>query len=381
MYGLELFSSGSLFRTKRSAPTMNLIEIANHRFIHQHLADSKFTTAKELVSWMGALQAQDFQMSKMAVGLRVKNATEKSIESAMHAGEIIRMHLLRPTWHLVTAEDVTWMLALSATHIQSAMRARDRELELTTSVFNKSNAILENSLRDGNHLSRQELIIKLKDAGIAVDNNRASHLLMHAESEAIICSGKFIANQLSYAILSERVPLKKKFEQEEALAELANRYFTSHGPATLADFTWWSGLSVSKSRIGLEMVRKELEFIALDGKTYWFRGVSIPKIDSELVHLLPAYDEFIISYTDRNASLGKEINSKAVSTNGLFRPVLVQNGRVIGTWKRESLKEKIRITTHLFADTNQNLEQKISLALKHYAYFLNKQIEQGAFPV
>ena len=330
---------------------------------------------------MGALQAQDFQMSKMAVGLRVKNATEKSIESAMHAGEIIRMHLLRPTWHLVTAEDVTWMLALSATHIQSAMRARDRELELTTSVFNKSNAIFESSLRDGNHLSRQELIIKLKDAGITVDNNRASHLLMHAESEAIICSGKFIDNQLSYAILSERVPLKKKFEQEEALAELANRYFTSHGPATLADFTWWSGLSVSKSRIGLEMVRKELEFIALDGKTYWFRGVSIPKIDSELVHLLPAYDEFIISYTDRNASLGKEINSKAVSTNGLFRPVLVQNGRVIGTWKRESLKEKIRITTHLFADTNQNLEQKISLALKHYAYFLNKQIEQGAFPV
>ena len=354
---------------------MNLIDIANHRFFHQQLAESKFTAAKELVRWMGAIQAQDFQMSKMAVGLRVKNATEKSIESALHTGEIIRMHLLRPTWHLVSAEDVTWMLALSASHIQSAMRARDRELELTAAIFSKSNAILESSLRDGNHLSRQELIVKLKEAGIAVDNNRASHLLMHAESEGIICSGKLIANQLSYAILSERVPLKKKFGQDEALAELAKRYFTSHGPATLSDFSWWSGLSVSKSRIGLEMVSKDLETFTSEGKTYWFSGVSIPKMNTEVVHLLPAYDEFIISYTDRNASIRKEIHSKAVSSNGLFRPVLVQNGQVVGIWKREPKKEKIRITTHLFGEADQYLEQKIRKAIKSYTRFLDKQIE------
>ena len=354
---------------------MNLIDIANHRFIHQQLADSKFTTAKELVGWMGAIQAQDFHMSKMAVGIRVKDATEKSIESALHAGEIIRMHLLRPTWHLVSAEDVTWMLALSAAHIQTTMRARDRELELTATVFNKSNAILENSLRDGNHMSRQELIVKLKEAGIAVDNNRASHLLMHAESDGIICSGKFKANQLSYAILSERVPLTKKIEQDEALVELAKRYFMSHGPATLADFTWWSGLSVSKSRIGLEMARQDLESFTSEGKTIWFSKVSIPKIYTEVVHLVPAYDEFIISYTDRNASLGHEIHSKAVSSNGLFRPVLVQNGRVIGTWKRESKKEKIRVTTHLFSGQDHILKQSLLEALKPYARYLEKQIE------
>jgi len=354
---------------------VNSTDIANLRFSNQQLEGSKFTSAKELVGWMGALQSQDFPMSKWAVGMRLQDATERMIDSAFDEGTIIRMHLLRPTWHLVAAEDVCWMLALSRAHIQMAMRSRDKELELTNAVFSKSNAILESSLRDGNHLTRPELLVKLEDAGIATDKNRASHLLMHAESEGLICSGKSKANQYTYALLPERVPNTKKLLKEEALAELARRYFLSHGPATLRDFGWWSGLSASASRLGVEMVKNELATEILEGQQFWFSQSFVGvKREMASIYLLPSYDEFIISYSDRKASLTHEDHQRAVSSNGLFRPVMIRHGKVTGIWKRELSKDKIRLATYCFQPETDELLQGIDLAIKAYGRFMQRPV-------
>ena len=222
---------------------MNLSDILKFRLINQQISQSDFKTPGEIVGWMGTMQAQDFKMSKWAIGIRLPNSTEQETEAAFNGGKIIRIHLLRPTWHLVSSEDVHWMLELSAPRIRASMKARDMQLELTDAVFKKSNNLLERVLAGGNHLTREELIVELQHAGIDTGENRASHLFMRAETDGIICSGR-IKSGKTILYLAPRMGSKDRFVDQGRwrIARLAERYFTSHGPATLQDFVWWSGL-------------------------------------------------------------------------------------------------------------------------------------------
>jgi hypothetical protein len=353
---------------------MNLNEIALLRLANQQIAFSKLKTVKEAVSRMGAVQAQDFAMSKWAVGLRVPGSTEKSVESAIDSGEIIRTHVLRPTWHLISADDVYWMLELSAPQIKTAARSRDRELELTEEVFLHCNTLLEKWLRNGNFLPREELIQLLANAGFNNDNNRVSHILMRAEIDGIIGSGPTKSGKPTYALLAERVPVKKLLKRDEAAAELARRYFTSHGPATLPDFAWWSGLPVKECRQAIEENKSDFVAEMIDGETYWFHpAVSVPEIENEKIFLLPAYDEFIISYKNRAATLTFANHPKAVSSNGVFWPVIVHNGQVIGIWKRTIKAGKVALETEYFGSPDKTVQKKVEKEFEVYAAFLGKK--------
>ncbi len=354
---------------------MNLIEISNHRLRNQQIVESKFKTAQDIVGWMGAMQAQDFSMSKWGIGTRLPDSTEKIIESAINNGEIIRTHLLRPTWHFVSSDDIYWMLELSAPHIKACMKSRDKELGLTDTIFKKSNALIEKVLRDGHQLSREELLAEFIKAGIPVDNNRTSHLLMRAETEGIICSGKTKANKQTYALLSERAPKAKTLKRDEALALLATKYFTSHCPATIQDFVWWSGLSVNESKQALEMIKSNFISETIGNQTYWFtRSFSGHRMDKDLVYLLPAYDEFIISYKDRTASLPFVNHHKAVSNNGIFRPIIVLNGQVIGTWRRTIKKDKVLLDTEFFYIPDKAIKDRLINAFTLFGRYINKKI-------
>ena len=307
-------------------------DIANIRLINQQIAGTKFTSAKEIVAWMGAMQAQDYAMVKWAVGVRLPNSTEKMIEDALNKGEIIRTHVLRPTWHIVSADDLRWMLALTAPHIKAGMKSRQKQLGLTDTILAKSRKVIEKTLRDGNHSTREELIAVLNKAKINTDENRASHIFVAAELEGLICSGAEKNGKPTFSLLDEWVPATQPLGRDEALASLAKRYFTSHGPATLEDFNWWSGLSLGKSRRALEMVQHELSSEMVDEKTYWFADGGFKTKKSKF--LLPAFDEFIISYKDRSATLTFEDHKQAVSNNGMFHPTIVVNGETVGVWKR-----------------------------------------------
>lgn len=354
---------------------MNLIEISNHRLRNQQIVESKFKTAQDIVDWMGAMQAQDFNMSKWAIGARLPDSTEKLIESAIDKGEIIRTHILRPTWHFVSSDDIYWMLELSAPHIKACMKSRDKELGLTDTIFKKSNVLIEKALRDGHHLSREELLTEFIKSGIPVDNNRTSHLLMRAETEGIICSGKTKANKQTYALLSERAPKAKTLKRDEALAELAKKYFTSHCPATLQDFVWWSGLSVSDSKQALEMIKSNFISETIGNQTYWVtNSFSNSRIDRDLVCCLPAYDEFIISYKDRTASLSFEKHHKAVFNNGIFRPIIVLNGQVIGIWRRMIKKDKVLLDTEFFYVPDKTVKDRLINAFNLFGHYINKKI-------
>lgn len=353
---------------------INLNEIALLRLANQQIASPSFNSAAEITRWLGAVQAQDFPMSKWALGVRLPGSTDKTVESAIDRGEIIRTHVLRPTWHLVSSADIHWMLELSAPQIKSLSRSRDKELGLDETAFTRSNAIIEKVLRDNQHLTREELVKLLALSGFGNDNNRVSHLLMRAEIEGIIGSGNTKAGKQTYAILHERVPKTKTLKRYEAAAELARRYFTSHGPATLKDFVWWSGLPVKECRQAIEDIKTNFVSETSGDETYWMApSVIIPQVEKDLVLLLPAFDEFIISYKKRTASLPFENHIRAVLINGIFRPVIVQNGKVIGIWKRTLKNEKVIIETEYFGSPDKTIQKLVEKEFEKYVQFLGKK--------
>lgn len=356
--------------------TINPKNISSLRSFNQQITVTKFKTAKEIAGWLGAIQAQDYNMVKWALGIRLQNSTEIGINNEIDSGSIIRSHLLRPTWHFVSSDDIYWIQELTAPQIKSTLKYRDRQLGLTDTIFRKCNKIFEKTLRDRNHKTREELIKELINAKIEVDNNRASHIFLRAEIDGIICSGKQKGGRPTYAILAEWVPIKNRTYRDEALKELALRYFSSRGPATVQDFTWWSGLSSGNSKLALELNKSDLIYKTIENKTYWFVDSSdMTKPINKKVFLLPAFDEFLISYRDRSASLLSVDNKKTISDNGIFYPTILMGGQIIGTWKRNIKGNRIFLTLNLFKTDNPDFGKIYRESTAGYSKFYNKETD------
>jgi hypothetical protein len=354
---------------------MNSANIAKLRLISQHIGGTRLNTPAAIVSHMGAMQAQDFNMVKWAIGARLPGVTEEMINKSFNSGEMIRTHLMRPTWHLVVSEDVRWLLELTAPRIKSAAKSRHRELEIDDKLVARSNALIERALEGNTHLTRDELMAVLENSGIKARNQRSSHLMFCAELDGIVCSGEIRNKEQTYALLRERVPEIKKIDREEALALLARKYFTSHCPASISDFAWWSGLPLGDCRRGIEMIKTGFISEKAGEITYWFPDSDIPVSQtSETVHLLPAFDEYVIAYRDRSASLVFEHQKKAVSGNGIFRPIIVINGLVKGIWKRTIKKDIAVIEPTLFHQVSKKEMKGIEKAAERYGEFLGKKI-------
>lgn len=354
---------------------MTLSDIANIRLLSQQITGGKLKSPKEMAGWLGAMQAQDYQMVKWALGLRLPKSTDREMEEAMDNGQIIRTHLMRPTWHLVSSDDIYWMLELTSPHIKSAMNATNKMLELDGQIYSKCNKIIEKALAGGKHLTRDELMTILGKAKISTAGLRSIHIMFHAELDGIVCNGARRGKNHTYALLEERVPKVKSLPREEALAMLAKKYFSSHCPATLKDFIWWSGLPVKDARNALEMIKPGFISEAIGSETYWFtNSFSIPKTNNGSVYLLPAFDEFLISYKDRTASFPLGNHKKAFTSNGIFRPVIVINGHVTGIWKRTIKKDKAIIETDYFHPHDKKTKSLIENEAAKFGNFLNKQI-------
>jgi hypothetical protein len=322
---------------------------------------------------MGAMQAQDYLMAKWAVGKRLSDVTDLAIENALNKGEIIRTHIMRPTWHFVAAEDIYWMLELTSPQVVSSMKSRYKSLEFTESIISKSFRIIEKSLAIRTCLTRGELSKELNKAKINTNENRLSHLLMYAELNGIICNGPVTDKKQTYALLNSWVPNRKVFTREESLAELAKRYFRSHGPATISDFTWWSGLSLRDARKAIGYIRSGFISEIIGSKEYLFTESSANlKHKGKNVHLLPAYDEFLISYKDRNASVNLTEHKNVVSNNGIFRPVIVIDGQVSGLWRCVRKNENVLIEINFLKPQNETIIKQTEKVAKSYASYLGR---------
>lgn len=330
------------------------------RLHNQKITTNDLPTPQSVVAHLGAVQAQDFSMSKLAVGLRLPGSTDADIEAALNSGALVRTHVLRPTWHLVSGADVRWLLALTGKHIKAASASRDRDLGLDTVVYARANDLIVRALEGGKHLTRAELMQALENGGIPTDASRAVHFMMNAETDALVCNGVPRGKEQTYALLDEKVPPGPMLSREEAIATLALRYFTSHAPATLADFHWWSGLPMPDARAGLENVKKHLHTFDWEEKTYW-HGDTTPLQSAETVFLLPAFDEYTVSYKDRSAVFDTRWHREAITANGIFKPIIVVNGQVTGIWKRSIQKNKLLIEPTFFngAEPPVSLEKAV----------------------
>jgi hypothetical protein len=313
--------------------------IAAQRLTNQNLVKARRGGPAELVQWLGAVQAQEYPFAKWALGLRMRaGTTEVKIERALNQGAVLRTHVLRPTWHFVARADIRWMLALTAPRIQRTMASYNRRLELDSSTLTRALHIIERALGEGGHLTRAELAGKLEEEGIVARLQRLAHVVMHAELEGLICSGPRRGKHFTYALIAERAPAVRSLQPDEALAELTLRYFRSHGPATIRDFGWWSGLPGAEIRRGLDMNRARS--IEVDGRVYWTLGRSPRQvdlstgIDTPAIHLLPIYDEYLVAYRDREAvPHGPTTITNASRAEVMFLHALVIEGQIVGTWK------------------------------------------------
>lgn len=329
------------------------MNIPQLRLLNQQLLQPLFHSPRELVSWMGAVQAQDFAMMKWAVGIRLKSATLRTVEKALQQGEIVRTHVMRPTWHLVAAEDLRWMLQLSARRIKAAndSYAKGAGLDMPEALFSRSNRLLETILAGKKKLTRQELAEYFRREGVEADNHYMTRFLFRAEQEGIVCGGESKAGKHAYMLLEECVPPVPALTKDEALARLARNYFRSHAPATLQDFLWWSGLSVSEAKQAVYLLSHELTEEQWNGQT-WYLHASCRTRGSLRgnVHLLPPYDEYLLGYKDRTDVLPLEHSPRAFSRNGLFYPVLLHEGQIVGNWDRTAKKGGAAPTHTLFLE-------------------------------
>ncbi len=350
--------------------------IAYQRLHNQLISQSSLEKPGDVVKWLGAVQAQDYAGAKWALGLRLQSATDNAVEQAISDGTILRTHLMRPTWHFVSPTDIRWIQALTAPRVNAIIASYYRRLELDNPVFSRSNTVLEKALQGGKQLTRPEIQSILEQAGIATNDLRLSHIMMRAELDMVVCSGARRGKQFTYALLDERAPEAKMLERNDALAELARRYFTSRGPATLEDYVWWSGLTTTDARVGLEMVRAEFIHEIIDNKTYWFSSsMPIAKDVALTAHLLPPYDEYTIAYKDRSAVLDPAYTVQ--TRNGIFSPIIIVDGCIVGTWKRTFKKKAVLIEKSLFAPLNESETYAVSAAVNRYGTFLDMVIEFG----
>lgn len=352
---------------------MNPPDIIKYRLANQRLSGTNFKKPAEPVKWLGAIQAQDFAAAKWAIGLRLPNVTDYDIEDAFNKGEILRTHILRPTWHFVYSRDIKWMIQLSGPRVNAGISTMYRKFELDDKIFRRSNKIIADALKEENYLTRSELIIPLHRAKINTDDLRLTLIVMRAELDGLICSGPRKGKQFTYALLEERAPKAKTMNRDESLAELAKRYFFSRGPATIPDFAWWSGLTIKDSRSGLEMIKSHLICETIEGNEYYFSDKSNRNIITDnFVNLLPNFDEYLVGYKNRKAAITDKNNNKLKHAGyGIFSNTILINGKIGGTWKRVLKKNSVDVSTKVFTSAGKEQKNELKSAVNHYKKFIS----------
>jgi hypothetical protein len=348
---------------------MTTLNIVHRRLHNQHLTRPDFETPGDIVRWFGAVQAQDLMASLYAIGLRMPEATEALVEQAIADKQVVRTWPMRGTIHFVPPEDARWMLNLLAHRQTVKFASIYRRAGLTGEMFAKAKDVLIAALQGGKVVMRKELYRLMAEAGIDVGGDlRGAHLLGYWSHEGLICLGPRHGKQQTFTLLDEWVPQPRTLEGEEALAAVAKRYFTSHGPATLYDFVWWTGLTVSEARLAMQLVEHDFEQAPVDGREYWFTADTQPESASaQSAYLLPAYDEFTVAYRDRSAFLDPAFFE--VALHGIGYSVII-DGRMVGTWKRTLSRNDVRISVSAFAPLSQEQRDAVEVAAERYGRFI-----------
>jgi hypothetical protein len=311
---------------------MEPLQIVRRRQAAQRLTADPLDDPAEVVVWLGAVQAQVFDEAKWSLGERTRGCTDADVEAAFARGDIIRTHVLRPTWHFAAAADVRWLLRLTRPRVHALNRYYKAQHGLDAKLLGHGERLVARALEDGEQLTRPELAARLAAGGIEASGPRLAYVLMHAELEEVICSGARRGKQQTYALFDDRVPPGPldNLSRERATEELVRRFFRSHGPATVKDFTAWSSLTAAETKAALERLEGELEMEQDAGGTIWYAGTRRPGAArrDRRAFLIPTYDETIVGYQ------GLRTVPARPPGPGPFERVAVVDGRAVGSWRR-----------------------------------------------
>lgn len=326
----------------------------------------------DVVRHLLGVQAQDFAGAKWTIGLRTGATTDAGVEAAIADRSIVRSWPMRGTLHFTAPEDLDWMLSVTAERSIRSAAGRHKQLELSERDFDRAGEIATGLLSGGRVARRLDLLAAIDAGGVSIAGQRGNHILGYLSQSRLLVFGPVDGKQHTFALLSEWVPLPRVLERDEALGEFARRYFSSHGPATVRDFAWWSSLTLTDARAGLRVARTDLDELVVDDTSYFLARDAAPARPA--LFALPGFDEYLLGYSDRSAQVAAENSERVVpGSNGMFMSTIVSNGEVIGTWRRTIAPKTVTIESLPFETLSAAKAAAFRVAATRYARFLERE--------
>jgi hypothetical protein len=327
----------------------DLVELRRLRLVSHRLVARAPTSPLQALRHALALQGQDLTSAKWSVGARVAGSTEAEVDAAFDRGELVRSWPMRGTLHVTASEDLGWMLALLAPRVIQSTARRRAELELDERTLGRAREVAEHALEAGPR-TRDEMLEAFEAKGIGTSGQRGYHLLFHLGCLGVLCFGPMQGGEQCLVSVTRWIARPRLLMGDEAWGELARRYVQSHGPVPASDLAAWAKLTVTESRRALALAGAHLEVRELDGVPHYLAPSTEPHLDSS-AQLLAGFDEYVLGHRDRRAILDAAHAEAIVpGGNGVFRPTLVADGEVVGTWRRKAKKDLLTLTLTPFPD-------------------------------
>ncbi|TFB53091.1 winged helix DNA-binding domain-containing protein [Cryobacterium tagatosivorans] len=357
-------------------------DVTRIRLVRQGLSGGELRGVSDVAERLLALQAQDYAAGKWALGVRAPGATLADVDAAINSGAIVRSWPMRGTLHFVPAAALGWMQELTSPRVVAGSRTRHAQLDLDPVVIERARAVAVGALSGGRELSRADFLAALDGSGISTAGQRGYHLIGHLALTGTLCWGPQRGKQQVLVLLDDWVPSPRRLDRDEALGEFVLRYFDGHGPATLRDFVWWSQLTLADARVGLAVARDRLAELEVDGVTHYLPAAADtgdsgtgnaprPPRQRRPVLALPAFDEYLIGYQDRSFAIDDGSFTRVVpGRNGMFLPLILASGRVIGTWRQTKSTREVSVEPRPFATLSANQAREFGRAVADYARFL-----------
>jgi Winged helix DNA-binding domain len=353
-------------------------DVARLRLRAQALVGHDAHSAVDVVERMLALQAQDFLAAKWALGVRSPGLSAADVDAALNSGSIVRSWPMRGTLHVVPPTDLNWMLQLTTPRLLAGTKTRQAQLDLDQPVIEQARMVAHDVLSGGRELSRAGFLRALEDHGIATAAQRGYHLIWHLAQSGTLCWGRVEGTAQVLVLLDEWVPRPRRLHRDEALGEFLVRYLRGHGPATISDFAWWSQLTLADARTGLAVAGDRLSELEVDGQTlYLAAATDVGELGSRIRQRSPVltlgnFDEYLLGYRDRSFSVDPANLVRVVpGKNGIFLPLMVSNGRVIGTWRRQTKGRSITAEPQPFGAFSDRAAAGFARSIERYAAFFD----------
>ncbi len=354
---------------------MTAKEILAFRLFNQFISQSPVKTAREAVSQLCAMQGQDYAGTKWSIGLRVPGLTDNAVEAALTAKELIRISSLRGTIHFIAPEDVRWINRLIQPRIATAFASVFKTYGLDETQIRKSHDIIRKTLEGGKQLSRDELKAALEKKRMDTSGHRMNSIISRAGTDLVICCAPRRGKEFTYTLLDEWLPVDKQTPTDAPLSTLALRYFVGHGPATVQDFAYWCGETLTAAKSAIQSLGNALEKTTAGGKEYWMKPPHATLPPATGVLLLPGFDEYYTGYADRSLLASEAELKKLMPPNGILQPIVVSHGKITGNWKRTVKKNVIEMEAAPFTRFTDAQQKALIRRTKDFSRFMGLPAE------